>query len=457
MKRAVLTTLASLTLLGAAARAEGPPRPGPPRDVDVPSTTELTLPNGMRATLIPFGTLPKVTVELSVRTGNIDEAADQVWLSGLTGELMEEGTTARSAEEIALAAARMGGQLAVDVGFDTTEIEGDALSECGPELVKLIADVAQRPRLPEADVPRIRADLLRALSIAKSDPAQLAREKLGALLYPGHPYGRLFPEPAMLKGYSAAHARAFHEANFAAARAHLYVAGRFDAAAVEAAIRDAFGSWKRGAEPKRTPPVGRSAREIHVIDRPGAPQSVVRLALPVIERRHPDSIALEVTNTLLGGAFSSRIISNIREQKGYTYSPVSVLVDHRRTAYWVEAAEITTAVTGPALKEIFAEIDRLQAEPPSQEELSSIKRYMAGAFALQMSSRGSLINALEDVDLQGLPDDHLDTYVERVLAVTPEDVRRVAQKYLDDSRMTIVIAGDRAAIEAQIKPFATIR
>jgi zinc protease len=370
---------------------------------------------------------------------------------------MQEGTTTRSAEEISLAVARMGGQLEISVSPDTTEIAGDVLSEFGPELVKVLADVAQRPKLPDAEVPRLRADLLRTLSTMKAEPQQLADEKLSALLYPGHPYGRVFPTEAMLTGYSAAKARAFYEANFSAARAHLYVAGQFDAAAMEASIRDAFSGWKRGADPRRTPPAGKSARAIHLIDRPGAVQSVVLLALPVIALGHPDRVALEVTNTLLGGAFSSRITTNIREQKGYTYSPRSYLADRYKTSHWVQSAEITTAVTGPALQEIFAEIDRLQAEPPSQAELSAMQSYMVGTFALRSFSRGSLINLFERVDVQGLPKDYLATYVKRVLAVTPDDVQRMAKKYLDDPRMTLVIAGDRKAIEAQIEPFGAIR
>jgi zinc protease len=462
MKRAVLITLTSLlclflVALGAKARVEAPPQPGPPRDFKVPSSTKLTLPNGMQVTLIPFGSLPKVTVELVVRTGKIDEAADQVWLANLTSMLMEEGTTSRSAEEISLAAARMGGQLDIDVDFDTTEIGGDVLSEFGPEMVKLVADVAQRPTLPEAEVPRLRADLLRALSTAKAQPTVLASEKVMALLYPGHPYGRTFPTPAMLRGYSAEKARAFYDANFGAARAHLYVAGQFDTPAMEAAVRDAFGDWKRGAEPRQTPPVGQSTRAVHLIDRPGAAQSVVIVALPVIELGHPDRIALEVTNTLLGGSASSRIMANIREQKGYTYSPRSDIQDLYRTAHWLQYAEITTDVTGPALKEIFAEIDRLQAEPPSQAELSAIQTYMVGTFALENFSRHYLVNQFERVDLHGLPEDYLTTYVKRVLAVTPEDVQRAAARYLDDPRMTIVIVGDRKAIEDQLKQFGAIR
>ena len=150
-----------------------------------------------------------------------------------------------------------------------------------------------------------------------------------------------------------------------------------------------------------------------------------------------------MANTLLGGYFSSRITSNIREQKGYTYSPYSAVTDRYRASYWQQSAEVTTKVTGPALKEIFLEIDRLQAEAPAEAELRAVKSYMLGDFVLTNSTRTNIINELELVDLHGLPKDYLSTYVSRVLAVTPEDVRQVTAKYIDDTKVTIVIAGDR--------------
>jgi zinc protease len=163
-----------------------------------------------------------------------------------------------------------------------------------------------------------------------------------------------------------------------------------------------------------------------------------------------------VANTILGGSFASRITANLREQKGYTYSPNSQLSTRYRDAYWAEAADVTTNVTGPSLKEIFAEIDRLQAEPPSAAELKSAQNFMAGVFTLQNSSRNGIINVLELVDLHGLPADYLKTYVQRVYAVTPQDVQRLTQKYIQDEKATIVVVGDKKVIEEQIKPYGPL-
>ena len=260
----------------------------------------------------------------------------------------------------------MGGGLDITVAADTTEIATDVLSEFAPQAVALVADVAQNPRFPEAELARLKADKLRELSIASSNPQQIALEKFRAVLYAGHAYGRVFPTEAQLSGYTLAQVRDFYAKNFGAARSHLYVVGRFEPAQVEKAVRDAFSGWAAGPAPAATPAQPKSTRGVHLVDRPGAVQSTLIVGMPVIDPTQPDYVPLVVTNTLLGGYFSSRLTANLREQKGYTYSPFSQLSSRRRDAYWAENADVTTAVTGPSLKEIFYEIDRLQAEPPSR-------------------------------------------------------------------------------------------
>ncbi|MGH7558735.1 MAG: M16 family metallopeptidase [Gemmatimonadota bacterium] len=435
---------------------ETPPAAGEPRDFRVPETRSFALPNGMQVTLAPYGWLPKVTVQLSVRAGNVNEAADQVWLADLTGDLMMEGTASRTGGELAIDAAGIGGEVDVSVGPDETTIGGDALSEFAPDLVWLVADVARNPSFPTSELDRLKADRVRQVTIARSQPQPLTLEKFRALMYPDHPYGRVFPTPEILEGYTLEDVRAFYEANVGAARSHLYVSGRFDEAAVEAAVREAFGDWEAGPAPVSDVPEPVSERVIHLIDRPGAVQSTVYIGLPVPDPSSPDWVALQVTNALLGGSFNSRIIANIREDKGYAYSPFSQVSTRYRDAYWVEIADVTTDVTGPSLKEIFHEIDRLQAEPPSEEELLGIQNYLAGTFVLGNSSPSGIINQLRFLELHGLDRSYLTDYVQNVFAVTPEDVQRVTRDYLDDERMLIVIAGDEAVITEQVRPYGEI-
>ena len=435
---------------------EKPPAPGPAKDFPLPAQRKLVLDNGLRITLVPWGNVPKALLRLSLRAGNVDEPLGQTWLADLTGDLLPEGTRTRTAGQIAEAAARMGDSVRVSTGPDLTDVTLDVLGESAADAVRLLADVARNPIFPEADFARRKNDRARQLSIARSEQQQLAQEKFLAVLYGTHPYGRLFPAPQELAALTREQVRAFHEANYGAARAHLYVVGRFDADAVEKAAREALGDWKRGSEPLARPAAARAERKVHLVDRPGAVQSTIYLGMPVLDPAHPDYLKLVVTNALLGGSFASRITANIREQKGYTYSPRSLVSWRQRDAYWAEVADVTTKDTGASLKEIFAEIARLKAEPPSPEELARIQRYVAGTFVLQNSSRSGILGFLRFIDLQGLTDEYLTTYVQRVYAVTPAEVQAMTAKYVRDQSAAIVVVGDVKAVREQVAPFGAL-
>lgn len=450
------TAAACVLLLAAplAAEKQSPPEPGKPKDFQVPKPKRFTLANGMKVTFVSYGTVPKASVQLIVRTGNIDEAANQVWVADLVGEMLTQGTANRTASQIAQQAADMGGDLNVNAGEDRTDLSIDVLSESTAKAVELVADVARNAKLPESELARLKTDGLRRLSIAKSQPQQIALERFRATLYPGHPYGRLFPSSEMLQGYAIADLKGFYDKNFGAARSHLFVVGHFDEAAVEKAVRAAFDGWKKGPAPTVNPPKTKLERRLETIDRPGAVQSTIYLGVPTIDPSSPDFVPFTVMNALLGGSFGSRITSNIREQKGYTYSPRSQISARFHTAYWVEIADVTTKDTGASLKEIFAEIDRLQAEPPSAAELKGIQNYLAGTFVLQNSSRQGIVGQLAYMDLHGLPDDYLTTYVQKVYAVTPADVQKMAATHIADDRATIVVAGDLKVVTDQIASYS---
>ena len=434
-----------------------PPTPGPPRPFALPEVARYSLPNGMGVRLVQYGDVPKTSVRLVVRTGNIDEQPAEVWLADLLGDLMQQGTKTMTAYELAVAAARMGGSIDVGVGVNQMTVGGDVLSESAGEMIALVGDVALRPSLPAPELARLKNDMLRRLSIARSQPQQLALETFHKVIYPEHPYGRTFPTAAMIERYTHDQVRAFYTRNVGARRAAIYVVGRFDHGSVRKTIDETFSQWAPGREPTVPVPKPQTERAIHLIDRPGAVQSTLYVGNPVMAPNNPDYIPLLVTNALLGGYFSSRITSNIREDKGYTYSPFSTVSSRLGASYFAQVADVTSAVTGPSLKEIFYEIDRLQSEPPAADELRAVKNYLSGTFVLQNSTRAGIINQLAFLDLHGLREDYLRNYVERVNALTPSDLQAMARKYLRDEEMTIVVVGDRAAILDQIKPYGRIK
>jgi predicted Zn-dependent peptidase len=462
MKLKLFLIAISLLMLGhlsAAAQEQAkvaPPAGGPAKPFVLPKAESFALKNGLRVTIVPYGSVPKLTISAIVRTGNIDESANQVSLADITGDMLKQGTATRTGAQIAEEAARMGGRISVNTGSDTTTISGDALSAYGPQMVALLADVLEHPSFPATELQRLKTNMLRQLAVARSQPGPLANELFRKLLYPDHPYGRLFPTEQMVNGYSITDVKDFYGKNFGAERTHIYVAGKFDSAAMRDAITKTFEGWERGTAAAKNVPSPVSAKEIHLLDRPNTPQATVYVGLPVIDPSNPDYVAFQVTNALLGGSFASRITSNIREQKGYTYSPSSAVSTHYRDAYWVEIADVTTAVTGPSIKEIFFEIDRLRNEPPSEAELQGIKNYLAGIFVLQNSSRQGVIGQLSFADLHGLPPNYLSTYVQKVMAVTPKDVQRIAQQYIQPDKMTVVVVGDKAKVEPQLSPFGKV-
>lgn len=455
-----MTSLRLLGLICAVAAApfgygqekEKPPQGGPPKPFTAPRPDTFTLKNGAQGTLVPYGSIPKVSVRIVIRVGNVNEGPKQIWLADMTGKMLPEGTATRTAEQIAEQAATMGGTVAVTVGANETSIAGDALSEYAADMVKLLADIAQHPAFPATELNRIRADMLRDLAIRRSTPGELADEAFAKVMYGDHPYGRIFPTEEMLKSYTIEDVRRFYAANAGAARTHVYVAGRFDPE-VRKAVAAAFEKWPSGPAQDIDIPKKTAKKSFHLVDRPGAPQSTIRLGVPAPPPTSADYIPLQVTDSLLGGSFGSRITANIREQKGYTYSPRSLIMTHYHDAYWAETADITTAVTGAALEEIVKEINRLRKDPPTAQELEGIKSYLAGLFVIRNSSRQGVISQLRFVSLQGLPADWLRTYVGNVLKVTPQQVQAIAERYLDPDKMALVVVGDKAKVAQQLKQF----
>ena len=437
-----------------APQKQTPPPGEPPKAFTLPQKETFTLPNGLRVTMVPYGNIPKVAVAAEIRVGGLNEPADKTWICDLTGRLMKDGgTTSRTSEQVAEQGASMGGEIQINPGADQTQVYADVLSESGPQMVALMADVIQHPLHPDSELTRLKQDALRRLAIIKSQSQPLASEAFMKTLYPEHPYGHIYPSEEMLNKISIDDAQKFYKDNFGAARTHIYVVGKFDAAAMKKAITDSYSAWSKGPDPLIEIPKHITKREFVLIDRPNAAQSTVYVGLPTIDPSDPDFVRLLVTNTLLGGSFASRITSNIREQKGYTYSPFSLLSSRYRDAYWAEIADVTTAVTGPSIQEILKEVERIRKEPPGGDELQGIKDYMAGIFVLQNSSRQGIIGQLVFSDLHHLGDDYLQTYVQKVYAVTAEQVQQTSQKYLIPDKMTIVVVGDKSKIASQLAPY----
>lgn len=448
-----LLAILLLPMGSSAQEKELPPEGGTPKDFKIPAQNKFQLDNGLKTIMVDYGLVPKVTIQLYIGAGSILESADKVGLTNLLANLLEEGTETQSAKDLSIAFAKMGGQLSVAPGTHVTTVSATVLSEFAPDVVTLFSQVVQQSKLPASELERLKNNLKRQVSVGKSQAGTVATQLFDKAIFGDHPYGRELPSDEMIDGITIEDVKAFYEAEYGAKRSVLYVVGKFDQSKVEAAVKAGFASWQTGKElayPAVTPNM---EMDIALSDRPNAPQSTIRLGIPVPDPSHPDFVALEVMDDLLGGSFSSRITSNIREDKGYTYSPSSTLANRYRSSVWYQAADVTTESTKDALLEIAREVNLLGSEAPTEEELNGIKNYMAGIFVLQNSSRGGIINQLFNIEFHGLEENYLDKRVQSIYAVTPEKIQEVTQRYLDPEKMFLIVVGDEKTVGPQIEAY----
>jgi zinc protease len=449
--RFLLTALAASFIASSYAQKETPPAGSTPKDFALPGKKIKSLPNGLKINTVKYGDIPKVNINLIVKTGNVHEAANEVWLADLTGELMKQGTKSISFKDLAKKVAAMGGDINVAVGPDQFTISGSVLSEFAPAFIGAVADVVMNPAFPASEVSRLKDDLKRQLTYQKSVPQAQAQEKFNQAIYKDHPYGRTFPTEKMLDSYTLDMIKGFYNKNFGAKRSVIYVVGSFDEAAVNAAIEKSFSKWKAGPEVSYPAVAASSPKDTIILDRKDAPQTTIILGLPVLKPKDKDYLAQNITNSLLGGSFASRITRNIREDKGYTYSPSSTVQNRQGASVWYEQADVTSEHTISAIREIEKEIKKLQTEAPSKEELAGIQNYAAGIFVLQNSSPGGIIGQLNFLDQYGLPDSYLTDRVKNIYAVTPEKVSEIAKNYLKYENMTFILVGDKTSITNQVQ------
>jgi predicted Zn-dependent peptidase len=448
----VLILLIVFSITVKAQEKELPPEGGEPKNFQIPERKVLELDNGMKVVMVDYGIVPKVQLQLIINTGAINEEENEQGITNLLSNLLEEGTQSYGAKELSMAFAKMGGQLGISAGMHNMGLGTTVLSEFTPRAIELIAEVVQKPLLPESELERLKNNYKRQLSVSRSQPQTIANQEFQKAIYGDHPYGRELPSDELIDGHTISSIKAFFEEEIGAKRSTLYLVGKFNENEVREAVKANFGGWKAGKEKEYIPAEPNMDVDIQLDDRPNSPQATLRFGIPVPDPSHPDYVALEVMDDLLGGSFSSRITSNIREDKGYTYSPFSTVTSNTyKSAIWYQAADVTIESTKGAMLEISREIDRLRNEAPTDEELNGIKNYMAGIFVLQNSSRGGIIGQLNQIDFHGLGEDYLNKRVQSIYDVSPEKVKEVASKYLDPEKMFLMVVGDVKTTEPQIQ------
>jgi zinc protease len=463
MKRTILTLAAGAALLGGGASAAGaqpfpttPPRPtGAPR-VDLPEPTRMRLPNGLTVMYVRQAELPVVSAVLVTRgAGSGDEPAELPGLASFTAAMLDEGAAGRDALQLADALDLLGASLSTGSGTDAAQASLYVLKENFPAALRLMADVLVRPDFPEREVNRLRDERLTALARARDEATTIANNAFASLVYgPQHPYGR-YPDAASTQGLNRGRVQAFHASRYRPETSTLILVGDVDPAAMQPLVAQAFGAWRgQGAapalgEPPAPPTITRTV--VYLIDKPGAAQSEIRIGHPGVPRSSPDFFPLQVMNTMLGGTFTSRLNTNLRETHGWAYGAGSSFSMLRGAGPFSARAGVQTNATDSSLVEFFKEINRMRVEPVTPQELQKIKNFVALRLPDQLETTADMAGQLAALETYGLDASFYDDYVQRVMAVTAEDLNRVANQYLRPDRAVVVVVGDRQVVEAAVR------
>lgn len=433
----------------------GVPALAPERPVTWPKRTKARLRNGLEVILAEAPTIPKFHGELFFRAGNADAIHRGVGIAEMTASVARTGTTKRASRQIEEDLRRMGADLSSSAGQDTSAIAFAGLSEFAGPLLEMVSELAREASFPEAEFERERRQKLEEVKLNRTDPGFLAGERLRKILFGAHPYARIQPSEAEVAAYKREELLSTYREFHTPDSALLLLVGDFDSSAMLNSIENIFGAWagKKQERAPAPPPANPRGRRVSLVHVPGAVQTQILAGCHAITRKNPDWVKLGLTNSLYGGAFNSRLVMNIREDKGYTYSPRSGVNSLRQYGYFSVSAAVRNEVVAASLTEIFHEMDKLRSLPVPEQELADARNYLSGVFSMGLATQDGLLSQLATVALNDLPDDYLETYRERVRALTPDDVLQAARKYLDSANMQIVVVGDRAQMESQAALF----
>jgi len=428
-----------------------PPRLGAPAALQLPPVQTRELPNGLRLAVVEHHELPVADFVLVVRSGSERDPASHSGLATLVADMLTEGAGRRSSLQISDQAAFLGVDLGAASGWDATRVVLHTPTAQLDSALALFADVALRPTFPQRELTRLRKERLTELLQERDRAPEIADRAFSQLVFGAkHPYGHaLVGTEATVSAITRADVERFYRANFRPNNATLIVVGDVTMDDVERRARQLFGAWARGAVPAPTfsEPPRAATTTIYLIDKPGAPQSSVRIGGVGVPRGTDDYFALVVANTILGGSFTSRLNQNLRETKGYTYGARSQFDMRQAAGPFRASAEVTGTRTDSSLIEFMKELRAIRDTVPASE-LEKTKRYLQLQLPGRLETTTDIAAQLVPLTTYGLPLDFYNSYAQRIEQVTQADVQRVMDRYVNPDRSVVVIVGDRKSIES---------
>jgi zinc protease len=438
--------------------ATGVPGLSAERAVTWPPRAKARFSNGLEVVLAEAHSIPKFHGELFFRSGNAAVADRAPGLAEMTATVVRTGTAKRASRQIEEDLRRIGADLSSNAGADTSAISFAGLSEFAEPLLGLVNELAREAAFPEAEFERERRQKLEEVKLERTQPGFLASERLRKVLFGAHPYAQVSPSEEQVAAYKREDLQKVYRDAYTPQNGLLLLVGDFESQAMMQKVEKVFGAWTGKKPEAKTAAAGAQprGRRVYLVHVPGAVQTQILAGCHAITRQNPDWVKLGLTNSLYGGAFNSRLVMNIREDKGYTYSPRSGVHALRQHGYFSVSAAVRNDVVAASLTEIFYEIDKLRSLPVPEPELADAQNYLSGVFSMGLATQDGLLSQLSTVALNELPDDYLETYRAKVRAITPDELLATARKYLDSANMQIVVVGDRAQIESQAALFGEL-
>jgi zinc protease len=435
------------------------PPVGPERPFAPAPRVERTLSNGLRVITTRHATVPKVTALLTIQSGLAVDPAEKAGLAQFVVDLAQEGTATRSSEQLKREVFGLGANLSGFAGQDASTFQIRGLNNTLPQLLALMADVVRNPTFPQGELDLLKARSAQQLQAQAASPQYVNNKLFRQTLFGGHAYARIGVTPETLPAIDRASIVSYQQTYYRPNNAFLIVVGDIAPDAVFAAAEKAFGGWERRALPEvRTAPLpGLKGRTLVFVQRPNSVQSSISVGNFTPQRNDPRWYTLQLANQIFGAAFDSRLVRNIREEKGYTYSPGSNFQSMAQGGLYRATADVRNEVTGATLKEIYAEIDKLRAGGPEAEELSDAKQYSRGLFVLQNASQTGLANTLNTVHTFGLPKDYPETFQKQISQPSAEAIKTGAEMLLGSENSVVVVVGDYPKVKDQLGAFTNIK
>ncbi|HTR25728.1 MAG TPA: pitrilysin family protein [Terriglobales bacterium] len=429
---------------------------GPLAPVRAPEVKTIQFENGLTVWIVSRSGFPKATVELVVRGGLAADPKDRPGIAEVLANAVTQGTKARTARQIAEQIQAAGGDLSASATRDGIIVSTSVLADEFTQALPVLADVAANASFPDNEVAIAKRNVNDSLRQNEADPTFLANRALAKEIFGDHPYSVVSPTHASIEQTTPTELRQEFARRFQPRQALLIVVGPLSASEAEGAVRKAFESWKAGqgsAVPETPKPEMKFVHSVFLVPRPGSVQTTLGLGFSGPRRRDPDYEAAQTANAVFGGMFGSRLTLNIREDKGYTYSPGSALRTYRQAGFFSTQADVRNAVTGASFNEMTYELNRMATVAPTETEMTQARRFLVGLLAIGLQSGAGLANQLTSYWVDGLPPEEIGKHSERLEKASPEEVAAAARKYFSAARATVTAVGEEKVVKQELEPF----